>query len=322
MDLWDLCFLLFFHSQEQNYYSMELHLIGLFILNRFSILEDLLVNFYIINKMFEDNYQTKNIDTKSIEELHNSLDINSELPAKTDGFMYIIRSIDEQGKFTDTRCKIGETTKNVYKYVAQEFNPKNPYKLKVVGILRGGEWETIFHIRYKKYHIQNEWFDFTDEMVEFIKLLENKRYKVKLTIKKLVNIRENFEINEENYRTKIIETKSLEVLYNNLHENSELPGKTDGYMYIIRSIDEQGVFTDNRCKIGKTGENIDEYIAREFNPKNPYSLRVVGILRGKEWEPIFLIRYSKFNIHHEWFEFRDEMLNFIKLLENKGYKVI
>lgn len=127
--------------------------------------------------MFEDNYQTQNIDTESLEELYNNLYKNSELPAKTGGFMYIIRSIDEQGKFTDTRCKIGETGKNVYEYVAQEFNPKNPYKLKVVGILRGGGWETIFHIRYNKYNIHHEWFEFRDEMLNFIKLLENKGYK-------------------------------------------------------------------------------------------------------------------------------------------------
>ncbi len=90
--------------------------------------------------MFEENYKTNEIETKNLEELFKSLNGYSELPAKTIGFMYIIRSVDDQGNFTDNRCKIGETKKNVYEYIDQEFYPKNPYNLKVVGALRGYEW--------------------------------------------------------------------------------------------------------------------------------------------------------------------------------------
>ncbi len=106
--------------------------------------------------MYEENYQTKGIETKSLEELYESLYKNSELPGKTHGFMYIIRSVDEQGNFTDTRCKIGETSKNVDEYVKRRLDPRNPYKLTILGEIRGGEWETIFHIRYRKYHIHHE----------------------------------------------------------------------------------------------------------------------------------------------------------------------
>jgi len=271
--------------------------------------------------MFENNYKTKNIDTKSAEELFNELRENSELPRKTDGIMYILRSIDEQEKFTDTRCKIGETTNDLYNYVAQQFNPKNPYKLKIIGILRGGGWETIFHIRYRKYKIHNEWYEYTNEMSEFIKFLESKSYRANFTAKPIDYIKEKFELYQERYQTRIIETKSIEELYSNLYENSELPAKTDGFMYIIRSVDEQGQFTDTRCKIGNTKDNVNEYIAKEFDPKNPYNLIVVGILRGRGWEEIFHIRYSKYNIHHEWFDYFEEMLDFLHFLEDKGYNV-
>jgi len=129
--------------------------------------------------MFEDNYHTKNIETKNLEELYESLYKNSELPGKTHGFMYIIRSVDEQGNFTDNRCKIGETHENVYEYIQRAFDPRNPYKLKVIGVIRGGGWETIFHIRYRRYNLHHEWFEFVDEMLEFIRFLENIGYRVK-----------------------------------------------------------------------------------------------------------------------------------------------
>ena len=129
--------------------------------------------------MFEENYKTNDIETKNLNELYKSLYEYSELPAKTSGFMYIIRSVDEQGKFTDNRCKIGHTEKNVNEYIERRFDPRNPYKLKIVGVIRGDEWETIFHIRYRKYKIHHEWFEFVDEMIEFIRLLEAKSYRVK-----------------------------------------------------------------------------------------------------------------------------------------------
>ena len=129
--------------------------------------------------MYEDNYQTKDIETKNLEELYESFYENSELPAKTDGFMYIIRAVDEQENFTDNRCKIGETRKNVFEYIERRIYPTNPYKLKAVGVIRGGAWETIFHIRYRKYRIHHEWFEFANEMLEFIRLLENNGYKLK-----------------------------------------------------------------------------------------------------------------------------------------------
>jgi hypothetical protein len=129
--------------------------------------------------MYEENYQTKDIETKNLEELYENLKKNSELPGKTHGFMYIVRSVDEQENFTDNRCKIGETSKNVNEYIERRMYPRNPYKLKLVGVIRGGEWETIFHIRYRKYHIHHEWFEFIDEMLEFIRLLENKGYRLK-----------------------------------------------------------------------------------------------------------------------------------------------
>ena len=128
--------------------------------------------------MYEGNFQTKDIETKNLEELYESFYENSELPGKTHGFMYIVRSVDGQGNFTDNRCKIGETHKDVYSYVERRIYPRNPYKLKIVGVVRGGEWETIFHIRYRKFLIHHEWFEFVDEMLEFIRLLEENGYKL------------------------------------------------------------------------------------------------------------------------------------------------
>lgn len=129
--------------------------------------------------MYEENYQTKDIETKNLKELYESFYDNSELPGKTHGFMYIIRSVDEQGNFTDNRCKIGMTRKDIYRYVERRIYRRNPYQLKIVGAIRGGEWETIFHIRYRKFRIHHEWFEFVDEMLDFIRLLEDKGYKLK-----------------------------------------------------------------------------------------------------------------------------------------------
>lgn len=126
---------------------------------------------------------------------------------------------------------------------------------------------------------------------------------------------------KENYKAKGIQTLSLDDLYESLKENSELPEKSHGFMYIIRSVDEQGNFTDERCKIGKTRFRVQNYIARRVAPRTPYPLKIVGMIRGREWEKIFHIRYRKYHLHHEWFTFDNEMLEFIRLLENNGYQV-
>ena len=121
--------------------------------------------------------------------------------------------------------------------------------------------------------------------------------------------------------TKINEIKDFEQLYNSLHDNWVLLGKSGGFTYIIRPVDKQGRFIGDLCKIGKTSKNVEKYVDRRIYPRSPYELKIIAKIRGRYWEKIFHIKFDKFRKHHEWFKFTEEMLELIRFLEEKGYKV-
>ncbi len=116
---------------------------------------------------------------KDLEKLYKTLYEDNELPAKSDGYMYIIRPVDKTiGEIIGNVCKIGSTSFEVKQYVKRRILPRSPFPLIIIAKIKGKMWEPIFHLRYAELRDHNEWFVYVPEMLQFADLLKQKGYSI------------------------------------------------------------------------------------------------------------------------------------------------
>ncbi len=87
-------------------------------------------------------------------------------PVKTVGYIYfILAERYDAVKIGFTRGAIADRLKH--------YKSATPYDYDLLKLIRGTMWEEKqLHKRFAKYQIRHEWFDYSDELKEYIELLK------------------------------------------------------------------------------------------------------------------------------------------------------
>lgn len=121
-----------------------------------------------LSEISDSDLKDELYDIEDDETFLKSLEAKVGLPAKSVGYTYFLQCND------GGLIKIGETQEKTPKMRRDEIQSNCPENLKLITFLRGIDWETVFHNRFRRFLVHHEWFKPAEQIFKFIIYLKDR----------------------------------------------------------------------------------------------------------------------------------------------------